>query len=146
VRCGAEAPCVIRVNARLEDGTPFPTTWWLTCPWLVEAVGALESAGACAEWTARIAADVDLAAAVLYADRAYRHARAVLAGGEDPSHGRGVAGQADPLTVKCLHARVAAALAGNPDPVGRAVLARLCGADAVLCPDPHAATCSGADR
>jgi hypothetical protein len=36
-----------------------------------------------------------------------------------------VAGQADPLAVKCLHARVAAALAGIADPVGEGVLKQL---------------------
>ncbi|HEY5506960.1 MAG TPA: DUF501 domain-containing protein, partial [Coriobacteriia bacterium] len=44
VRCERGAPAVIAVAPRLADGTPFPTAFWLTCPRLVEAVGALESA------------------------------------------------------------------------------------------------------
>jgi hypothetical protein len=48
-----------------------------------------------------------------------------MAGGPDPCADVGTAGQADPLAVKCLHARLAATLAGTGDPVGAAVLAEL---------------------
>jgi hypothetical protein len=37
----------------------------------------------------------------------------------------GTAGQSDPLAVKCLHARVAAVLAGIADPIGEGALAEL---------------------
>ena len=141
MRCGLGAPCVIAVGPVLEDGSLFPTAWWLTCPWLAEAVSALESAGECAEWAARVSADVTLAAAVLAADQEYRGARAALADGEDPCAGRGMAGQADPLAVKCLHARVAAALAGNPDPIGMALLAALSVDRPPLCPDAPEREC-----
>jgi predicted aconitase with swiveling domain len=59
------------------------------------------------------------------ADAAYRTARAAEGGGTDPCPVVGVAGQSDPLAVKCLHARVAAALAGTGDPVGEGVLASI---------------------
>jgi hypothetical protein len=109
----------------LHDGTPFPTTFWLTCPRLVEAVHVLESIGEHRTWAARAAADPDLAARLRAADRAYRACRAAEGGGDDPCTAVGVAGQADPLAVKCLHARVAAALAGIADPVGEGVLKQL---------------------
>jgi hypothetical protein len=116
---------VIAVAPTLEDGTPFPTTYWLTCPALVEAIHALESAGEHREWARRAEADPGFAAHLLAADAACRAARKAEGGGTDPCEGTGVAGQADPLAVKCLHARVAAALAGTGDPVGEGVLERL---------------------
>jgi hypothetical protein len=121
VRCPAGAPAVIAVAPLLEDGTPFPTYLWLTCPVLVELVGVRESAGAGAAWAARAAADPALAAGLVRASDAYRAMRAEEAGGDDPCEG-GVAGERDPLRVKCLHARVAAALAGIEDPVGASYL------------------------
>lgn len=128
-RCSFGRPVVISVAPLLADGERFPTSGWLTCPWLVEAVARLESRGDAAAWTRRIASDEALRRAVLDADTAYRSWRRDLGGGEDPCGDVGVAGQADPRVVKCLHARVAAFLAGRPDPVGEGALADVEGAD-----------------
>jgi hypothetical protein len=125
LRCAYGHPRVIEIAPLLEDGSPFPTTLWLTCPWLVEAVSDAESLGGAAHWAARVAADSDLALAARSADAAYRKLRASLIDGEDPCANVGIAGQADPLAVKCLHARVAAALTGLSDPVGLGVLTSL---------------------
>ncbi len=122
-RCGCGAPIVIAVAPRLDDGSPFPTAFWLTCPRLVEQAGAWESGGGCADWSRRVAADPLLAREVRRADEAYRAARSAEGGGDDPCASVGVAGQADPSVVKCLHARLAAALAGVPDPIGRTLAA-----------------------
>lgn len=127
-------PRVIAQAPALDDGTPFPTLMWLACPRLVSAVSELEAAGWASRWTARIAAEEDLASAVLAGDAAYREARRAEGGGSDPCAGVGVAGQADPLAVKCLHARVAAALAGIPDPVGAAVVEAIAAAGSLECP------------
>lgn len=124
-RCAFGRPTAIAVEPGLGGAERFPTTFWLTCPWLVAAVSDAESSGGCAAWTCRIAGDAELARAVLAADARYRSERAVLAGGVDPCEDVGTAGQSDPLAVKCLHARVAASLAGIPDPVGAAVLGQL---------------------
>ena len=123
--CEYGYPRVIAVGPLLEDGSPFPTTFWLTCPHLVEVVHALESAGENRAWTERVSADPALATRLRDADRAYRDARREEGSGEDPCTTVGVAGQSDPLAVKCLHARVAAELSGTGDPVGEGVLARL---------------------
>jgi hypothetical protein len=144
--CEYGYPRVIAVGPLLEDGSPFPTTFWLTCPHLVEAMHDLESAGEHCSWAERAAADPALASRLRDADGAYRAARRDEGGGVDPCATVGIAGQADPLTVKCLHARVAAALAGTGDPVGEGVLARLA-ADgvAMTCGDGscgHAVTAS----
>lgn len=121
-RCPFGNPTVIAQAPVLEDGAPFPTLMWLTCPHLCEAVSALESAGEAARWTARVSAEGDLASAVLASDAAYRAARAAEGDGVDPCAGVGIAGQADPLAVKCLHARAASFLGGVGDPVGRGVI------------------------
>ncbi len=121
-RCERGEPSVIAVAPILDDGTPFPTLFWLTCPAMVEAVHSLESSGEHRRWARHAEADPAFAADLLAADAAYRTARRAEGGGVDPCEGTGVAGQADPLGVKCLHARVAAALAGTGDPVGEGVL------------------------
>jgi hypothetical protein len=141
VRCTHGHPRVIEVAPLLEDGSRFPTTLWLTCPWLAALVSASESDGHAAEWTARLATDRDLAIAARSADDEYRRMRRSLADGEDPCAGVGIAGQTDPLAVKCLHARVAAALTGIAEPVGLGVLAALEGTGLSLeCPDRRCAT------
>jgi hypothetical protein len=130
---------VIAVAPRLEDGSRFPTTFWLTCPRLIEAVGALESAGEGAAFAARAATDACFAAALTAADADYRAERLAIGDGDDPCTGVGVAGQRDPLAVKCLHARLAAHLAGVADPIGSEVADRVGGILAGPCADMRCA-------
>lgn len=123
IRCVWGRPSVIASPARLEDGSLFPTLFWLTCPWLLERVGALESGGAASRWAARAAADPELAGGLRAADAALAALRVEESAGEDACAGVGVAGQRDPLAVKCLHAHVALTLAGVADPIGSESLA-----------------------
>lgn len=127
VRCGYGLPQVIATPSLLEDGTPFPTLYWLTCPWLAENVSAEESAGGAARWADRLSAEPDLAKQAAWADASYRYARERESGGHDACAEVGVGGQARVLATKCLHAHVAALLAGLRDPVGDGVLADLAG-------------------
>lgn len=124
-RCGHGFPRVIAVAPLLGGRDPFPTTFWLTCPYLVASVHALESEGAHRVWAQRLAGDPAMARRAGEADAAYRQARESEGGGSDPCGSVGFAGQADVLAVKCLHARVAAVFAGIGDPVGEGVLAGL---------------------
>lgn len=130
-RCTWGRPSAIASPSRLADGSLFPTTFWLCCPWLLERAGALESHGAAARWTARAAAEPGLAAQLRAADAALAGLRARESAGADACAGVGVAGQRDPLAVKCIHAHVALALAGVADPIGEETLAEV-GAE---CPD-----------
>ena len=114
---------MIASPALLADGSRFPTLYWLTCPWLAEGVGMRESAGDTDAWAVRVAQDVALAEALGCADRELRDRRARESEGADPCSGVGLAGQRDPLGVKCLHAHVALALAGIADPVGEETIA-----------------------
>ena len=44
-RCPCGCPTVVRTEPRLPDGTPFPTSFYATCPRLTGAVSTLESQG-----------------------------------------------------------------------------------------------------
>jgi len=122
-RCVCGRPTVVRTAPRLDDGTPFPTTYYLTCPPLVAAVSTLEAGGLMRELTGRLA-DPGLAAAYRAAHEAYLADRAEL--GEVPEIA-GVSAGGMPTRVKCLHALVAHALAAGPgvNPIGDEVLAML---------------------
>ena len=49
-RCPCGQPDVVETSPRLEDGTPFPTLYYLTCPRATAAASRLESAGRMREW------------------------------------------------------------------------------------------------
>jgi uncharacterized protein len=121
--------------ARLSDGAPFPTFAWLTCPWLAQRAAAAESRGETAEWARRAAADEGLRARLAETDRVVREVRAAESGGEDHCRSVGIAGQRDPLGVKCLHAHLALALVGIDDPIGIDLLAE----SDPACPDGRCA-------
>lgn len=125
VRCAWDRPAVIVSPSTLADGTPFPNLAWLTCPWLSELVAAEESAGGAAAFALRAAEEPAFAARLIAADATVRALRAAESGGVDVCASVGIAGQRDPLGVKCLHAHVALALLGLDDPVGEDVLSRV---------------------
>ena len=50
-RCGCGKPGVIATEPRLPNGTPFPTTYYLTCPRAASLIGTLESSGLMARMT-----------------------------------------------------------------------------------------------
>jgi hypothetical protein len=116
-------PTVITSPSLLDDGTPFPTMAWLTCPWLNDRVSKIESAGGVLDWRTRVEGDPAIGHALRAADVAFREARTAEGGGRDGCEAVGIAGQRDPLKVKCLHAHVALVLIGIGDPVGMGVLA-----------------------
>ena len=117
-RCTCGLPDVVETAPLLEDGTPFPTLYYLTCPRAASAIGTLESSGLMASMTARLASDPELAAAYEVAHDDYlarRDAIAVLPGAP------GAGGM--PSRVKCLHVLVAHELAvPGANPLGREAL------------------------
>jgi hypothetical protein len=116
-RCTCGAADVVRTAPRLDDGTPFPTTYYLTCPRATGAVSTLESQGLMREMTERLGEDDELAAAYRAAHEQYLARRAEL--GEVPEI-EGVSAGGMPDRVKCLHVLVAHALASGPgvNPLG----------------------------
>jgi len=123
-RCVCGRPLVVRTAPRLDDGTPFPTTYYLTSPQAVAAVSAVEASGVMKELTARLAEDEELAAGHRRAHEAYLADREVL--GHVPEIA-GISAGGMPHRVKCLHVLVAHALAAGPgvNPVGDEVLATI---------------------
>jgi hypothetical protein len=121
-RCVCGRPTVVRTAPRLEDGTPFPTTFYLTCPPAVAAVSGLEARGVMRAMTARLAGDPGLAAAYRAAHEDYLARRAAL--GRVPEID-GVSAGGMPTRVKCLHVLVAHALVAGPgvNPLGDEALA-----------------------
>jgi uncharacterized protein len=121
-RCPCGQPDVVQTSPRLEDGTPFPTLYYLTCPRASAAASRLESAGRMREWQADLATDADLAAAYEAAHESYLAERDAL--GELPT--RATAGGM-PDRVKCLHALAGHALAAGPgvNPVGDRAVAEM---------------------
>src|SRR4028119_1225144 len=59
-RCACGAPGVVEAAPRLPDGTPFPTTYSLTCPRAAGAVSTLEGSGLMRSTTDRLADDAEL--------------------------------------------------------------------------------------
>lgn len=123
-RCPCGLPDVVTTAPRLADGTPFPTTFYLTCPRACSAVGTLEAGGLMRDMAARLAIDPDLAAAYRHAHQDYLQRRAAL--GDVPEiSGTSAGGMPD--RVKCLHVLIAHALAAGPgvNPLGDEALAAL---------------------
>jgi uncharacterized protein len=112
--CEFGLPTVVRVDPRLDDGTPFPTTFWLTCPVLRSAVGRLEADHAMVGLNERLERDDAFAAAYAAGHERYVAARdqlgAPLPG--DPGAG-GMPGH-----IKCLHVHAAHTLATGDNVVG----------------------------
>ena len=121
-RCPCGNPDVVETQPRLEDGTPFPTLYYLTCPRAASAIGTLEADGVMKRMTARLAEDEELAAAYRAAHEDYiarRDAIEVLRG--FPSAG------GMPDRVKCLHVLAGHSLAVGPgvNPLGDETLGLL---------------------
>lgn len=106
----------------LEDGTPFPTLYYLTCPRARSAVGRLEQSGLMSRMTQRLGQDAVLAARYRAAHEDYLQRRDAIAVLNTRESAGGM-----PDRVKCLHALVAHALAVGPgvSPIGDEALAAL---------------------
>ena len=111
---------VIENHPRLDDGSPFPTLYWLTCPLLRMRVSRLEGAGWMAELGQDIVRDPALRQRFVRALDAYRARRDE----HEPIEDSGVPPGGGPDRVKCLHAHVAHELAAPPNPIGARTLAR----------------------
>jgi hypothetical protein len=133
VRCAWGLPAVLRVDPALDDGTPFPTVFWLACPLAVTHVARLESQGVMSELTERVRAEPDLATEYADAHQRYVALRDRLG---PPVPGDPSAGGM-PDRVKCLHALYAHYLATGDNPVGAWVAEQVepmaCAAPCVSC-------------
>lgn len=123
-RCPAGHPLVVITNPTLEDGTPFPTLFYLTEPGLTKACSRLEAGQEMVRYNEALAEDPELAAQYREAHADYLRRRRIL--GEVDALADITAGGM-PSRVKCLHALVAHSLAAGPgvNPIGDRTLAVL---------------------
>ena len=127
-RCSYGYPVVIE-SFPMEEGSPFPTLHWLTCPYLCKQIARLEEKGMIKrlEELLRVSEVFrrSYEEAVEYDRR--RKLELLKNSGFDVSwvYEMGIGGIRDVRHLKCLHLHVASYLAGIPNPVGKKVLESL---------------------
>jgi hypothetical protein len=113
---------VVATRPRLDDGTPFPTLYYLSHPAATAAISALEATGVMVELAALLD-EPELAAAYLAAHESYLADRESI---ESVPEIAGISAGGMPNRVKCLHALAGHALAAGPgvNPIGDRALER----------------------
>lgn len=105
-RCHLGLPVVVEVPPILDDGTPFPTRFWLSCPLAGTRIGRLEGSGGVKRMEAKAAADPGFGAELDAAHSRHSTERdALLAPDANPRPSGGIGGTT--RGVKCLHAHYA---------------------------------------
>jgi uncharacterized protein len=117
VRCPYGRPAVTEQAAFDERGEPFPTTYYLTCSYLVAAIARLEAAGGVERWTRAAREQPELAESLARADAEQRRLRPELL--------VGIGGSSRDGSLKCLHAHAAFALARPGYELGERILAEV---------------------
>jgi hypothetical protein len=130
VRCPFGRPAVTEQSPYDPQGEPFPTTYYVTCRWLVAQLSRLEAAGGVERWTRAAEEDRELAESRRSADDEQREVRAALAAGEIGRDGGaslslGVGGAGRTGSLKCLHAHAAFALARPGYELGNRIVAEI---------------------
>jgi len=145
-RCPHGYPQVVLVYP-LVEGKPFPTLFWLTCPFLTKQIDRLEAEGWIKRMEKLLEEEEALATRFREAHHAYITERNRLLSPEDRASleetgmlkdllEKGIGGTADFARVKCLHLHVAHAIARD-NPIGDRVLEALsehaCPPEQVIC-------------
>jgi uncharacterized protein len=144
-RCPFGLPAVTEQEPYDDEGRPFPTTYYLTCPHVVASVARLEAAGGVESWSEAAHTDEVLRASLTRATEAQRAVRRELADGrtgrdDGASLELGIGGTAVPERLKCLHAHVAFALARPGYELGDRIVAELDPLwPSICCTDPDRA-------
>jgi uncharacterized protein len=119
-RCHLSLPIVVEVAPITDDGRPFPTLYWLTCPLSRRRVARVEERGEVKALDRRTRDDAAFERALERAHEAYAEARAAKLperAGRTPTGGIGGTSGG----VKCLHAHLAEYLVLGGSPAGQAV-------------------------
>jgi hypothetical protein len=127
-RCAYGFPAVTEQAPFGPDGEPFPTTYYLTCPWLVSGIARLEAGGGVERFSHLADSDPELGRSLADADEEQRRLR--------PELDVGIAGTRSRENLKCLHAHAAFALARPDYELGDRILAE---AGERWCPDARCA-------
>jgi uncharacterized protein len=117
VRCPYGKPAVTEQAPFDADGRPFPTQYYVTCPFLVAAISRLEAAGGVERWSRAVEDDDELARSLDQAQAEQRRIR--------PEIDAGIGGSTRTGSLKCLHAHAAFALARPGYELGDRILAEL---------------------
>ncbi|WEV64884.1 DUF501 domain-containing protein [Bifidobacterium sp. ESL0732] len=128
-RCVCGRPLAVVTRPVLPDGTPFPTTCYLTSPEATKAVSRVEADGSMQHYTDLVQHDETIRAEYERAHRlylAFRHELAIRLG-DSEEHIAGTSAGGMPVRVKCLHALVAQTLVmgRGANPIGDMVLERI---------------------
>lgn len=123
-RCICGKPLVVKTTPRLENGTPFPTLYYLTQPAATAAVSTLEASGYMVRLQELLSEDQAIKEQYLAAHEQYLQEREAI---EVVEEIRDFSAGGMPVRVKCLHALVGHALAKGPgvNPIGDLALAAL---------------------
>ena len=121
-RCVCGNPTVVSTQPRLDDGTPFPTFYYLCHPAATSAISELEANGVMAELTPLLE-DPAVSAAYAAAHAAFLADRESIATVDEIA---GISAGGMPTRIKCLHALAGHALAAGPgvNPIGDIALER----------------------
>jgi hypothetical protein len=130
IRCPYGRPAVTEQAPYDRNGEPFPTTFYVTCPYLVAAISRIEAAGGVERWTKAALEDPELTASLNAAHEEQRIVRRELAGAhvgtdDGSSLDLGIGGAGTPNSLKCLHAHAAFALARPGYELGARIVAEV---------------------
>ena len=116
-RCRCGAPTVVATAPQLEDGTPFPTLYYLSHPAATAAVSQLEANGQMASFNDLLIQDERVQLEYREAHESYLRDRESLGVVHEIE---GISAGGMPTRVKCLHALVAHSLAvgAGINPIG----------------------------
>ena len=122
VRCHFDLPVVVDVPKNLDDGTPFPTMYWLTCPMYVKKVSTLESNGMVKDLDKQLVDDKKLNKLWRKRQKSYENERnkkyKSLLNTISPIGGVG----GTTKSIKCLHSHLADELVSGKNAIGKVVL------------------------
>lgn len=116
-RCVCGAPTVVATSPRLEDGTPFPTLYYLTHPAATAAISELEAEHVMVEFNELLAENDEIRAQYAAAHDQFVSDRESIAVVDEIA---GISAGGMPTRVKCLHALAGHSLSVGPgiNPIG----------------------------
>ena len=121
-KCHFGLPVAIGIPKNLNDGTPFPTMYWLSCPMFVKKVSKLESHGLIKELDQQLKKNRKLFRSWKRRQKSYEKERNrkyfTLKGLISPSGGVG----GTTKSIKCLHSHLADELVTGKNVIGKIVL------------------------
>ena len=135
--CPFDYPAVIKVYPFFNKRV-FPTTYWLTCPYLNKKIAVLEDSGLIEKLQTKINKDKHLKEELKKAHQNYAKQRMTMLSQEEIEEikkisrdiiytlkNSGIGGIKDKKGLKCLHTHVADYLVNESNPVGKIVFEKI---------------------